>query len=857
MQNVYIDAINKKEQLQQKLLETHTQFYKYKQIIEKGKFVYLFENFDFKIFIHSINLYLKNELNLKISISNFNNSLTEIKYKPTSYLTRKINSDSYFVILFQKIENILLFHISIYDLFNQEAESKSIVRLKSFINNSYNKEISTFIYKKIYNINISQNRNKINFDSCSFIEKTPINERIFIETISKGEIILAKLNITNLITENSNINNQIHNSSFIITNNSIAIIAFNKTNELIFFEEITETIKLTKGITSYTLKSQGVQWNTKKSKSSLLNNLKNIQKFDDNGRIKEFARLNYLEENFKYAETLITELRKHDDKPINGFLFLLANIKNNKASSIKNIPEDDIKNIIHKLLSTKKIDKSIIKILNKWEIINFEKILLLELLTKNADTENDYKAIIPLFEIIRTEFKKKNKDLINQTVFEINYAELLISSGKKKKAASILKKLLKHLPNETISDILPSKDLDITSNKSGQLLKIKTLELLTKAKGRKKSIAEITHYIMLQPLNIDSLNLLANTKNETLKQKAVEIISLLNENGLNLMFKEVPVKKYNSLPTEIIKKEFRHPATLEKGSFYSIQKWIFKIKTNDFSAIKEGTEKIEATNFPKLNEIFYNLKQIFNIPKIEFYISSDEKSHQIIGYESDPPFVIIGHKHINKESELFLNFKELQFAVASELAHIFFKHSKISAKDVCRGVTDKGLLLLNPALDIIPVAGLSEKPIQNVHKLRNLTLIINQTDKIYNDKNIYDTANKISSYYKENYKTNSKTKKEQKLLAALRLMQHTADRAGLVISGDIKSAVRAMFLTGKYNYMYFDEVKNTSLHKFILKKDSDETYIHQEIALRIAHLFSFYISDSYSKVRKVLIEGKI
>jgi len=856
MKNIYIDAINKKEQLHLSISEKTPYFYKYKQIFEKGNVVFLSENFDFKNFIRSINFYLKSDLKLKTTINDYNNTLIEIKYKSESSFASKIHVDVDFILLFQKIENILLFNIDISEAFEHVNENKSKFSFTSLINDPFKKEISISIFEIIYNSYISQNlERKLNFNS-SFIEHTHLNERIFIENISKNDSVLAKLNISGIKTEDPDINSQIYISSFIVTDNSIATIAFNKQGELIVFEEITENIKLKKGLTSNTVSSQNISWNTKRSNSKLFNQLKEIQSVKGNKRIQEFARLNYLAKNFKYTETLISKLRKKDDNPINGFLFLLANIKKNETLSIKNIPENNIKNIIHELLSSKKIDKDIVEILNKWGITNIEKTLLLELFTENADTENENKAIIPLFETIRTEFKKKNKDLINQTVFEINYTEFLISSGKKRKAVSILKKLLKHLPNETISDILPSKSLDITSNKSGQLLKIKILDLLTQAKGKDKSEEEIAHSVILQPLNTNTLNLLANTKNEDLKQKAVEIISLLNKNGLNLVSKEVPVKKHNTLPLEAIEKEFRHPATLEKGSFYSIQKWISKIKMDDYSAVKEYAERIEASNYPKLNEIFYNLQQIFSIPELEFYISRGDKSHQIIGYEGKPPFVIIGHNHIDKESDLFLNFKELQFAVASELAHIYFKHSKISSNDVWRGVADKGSLLLDAVLGIIPVAGLAGKSIQNAHKLSGLTNIISRSNQLSNGKNIYDAANRISSYYKENYKADSKTKKKQKLLAASRLMQHTADRAGLAISGDIKSAVRAVFLTGKYNHVHFNEAKETSLREFILKTNSDETYKNQEIALRVAHLFSFYISDSYTKVRSILMEEK-
>ncbi len=160
--------------------------------------------------------------------------------------------------------------------------------------------------------------------------------------------------------------------------------------------------------------------------------------------------------------------------------------------------------------------------------------------------------------------------------------------------------------------------------------------------------------------------------------------------------------------------------------------------------------------------------------------------------------------------------------------------------------------MLDALLGIVPVAGLAGKSIQNSQKLSRLTNILKSSNQITNGKNIYDTAIKLSNYYRSSTKTDNKTEKQQKLLAASRLMQYTADRVGLAISGDIKSAIRSVFLTGKFNYAFFEEAEKTSLKELILKINNDGSYKHQDLALRIAHLFSFYISDVYTEIRDII-----
>jgi len=845
MQNIYQAALNKKKHLATNLSIDNKNYFKLNDTFKKGKIVYLNTSFNFNKFINNINIFLQNNLKLSSSIIELDDYFTEIQYKSKSSLANKINAETSFSLIFLQIENILIFNINLSDFFNEKLTNKLKLNFSSLINSSFNKEISHNIFNSILN---SNNKDVILSSENAFFERTHTNEKLFFQNTINNEQILAKLNLSNLTVEDKEVSTQIFNSSFVVTDKSIGIFAFNKNGENVFFEKTQENYKIKKGITSNTIIYKTISWNTKRSNSKSFNQLKNIYNFTENNRIEEFARLAYLLNDFNYAQQLISLLKGKEGNAIYDFLYLLVSIKSKTSETIK---DDEIKPLIQNILLEEKINKLIFNILKKWKISNIKKTLLLELFTKTADSKEEKKAIIPLFETIRTEFKKNNKDLINQSVFEINYAEFLISCGKNRKAGRILKQLLKNLPNETISEILPPQNLDITSNKSGQLLKIKILDLITKSKGKDKAEQEILQSAILQPLNINTLNKLKDVKSEEIKEKANEIISLLSNEGLNNKEKEVPVKKYKPLSSELIENNFRHPATLKNGSFYSIQKWISKIKEVDYSSIKEYAEKIEATSYPKLNEIFYNLKQIFKLENVEFYISRGKKSHEIIGYEGKPSFVLIGYKHLDKNSDLFLNFKELQFAVSVELAHIYFKHSKISANDVWRGVADKGYVLLDAVLGVIPVAGLASKSIRSANKLNGLTKILNNSISV--GKNIYGAANKVSEFYKNKFISNPKTQKKQKLLVASRLMQYTADRAGLAISGDLKTAVRTTFLTGKYNYAFFDDATKTSLNKFILQTNEDGTYKNQEIALRIAHLISFYLSDEYTKIRTILL----
>ena len=94
---------------------------------------------------------------------------------------------------------------------------------------------------------------------------------------------------------------------------------------------------------------------------------------------------------------------------------------------------------------------------------------------------------------------------------------------------------------------------------------------------------------------------------------------------------------------------------LKKGSFYSVQKWLSKVKTDGYSTVKSYSEKITNESNQKLFELLENIGKIFNINQTEYFVSKGEKSMGVIGYEGGTPFLIIGHEHLNKKSNLYLH----------------------------------------------------------------------------------------------------------------------------------------------------------------------------------------------------------
>lgn len=815
----------------------------------KGKTAFLFDNFNISVLEKEIKTFLQNEKNLKTEIETDEYGIIKIRFFPEKGIIEKLKlSEKYTLLLLQK-KNILKF-VTVADDFFEKGKEKSKFNISSFINNSYDKEISELVYNYISTEYLRKYPERKPSLENNFIEKLSLNEHILISEILGDEKLLLKLNFQSAENKTNSTEIKNINSGFIfVGDNIIFLVMLNENDDIKECIEITEQILTKKNILKTKIEAENFIIYPKRSSSNLFVQLPEIQKKLGNERIRIIAELNSELKSYAGAEHLYQYLIEKENNPLDIFLMFLNKYKNSDTDFEAFISVNDISKILNDVLKVEK-SENILKDIYKGKNLTFDdKIVLLHLFADTAISIDEQQKILPFYADLRKKFLKKNKNLINKTVFDIKYAQFLIRSENKRKAKKILKELLKHLPDETVSDLLPPENLDLTSDKSGQLLKTTVLDLLAKSKDKEDNKEEIQKTVLLQPLNEARIQKLIAVKNDKLRNRADTAINILSEKGL--FENDNPTCRIDYYPPDdvSIKEHLQYPAVFKKGNFYNLQKWISEIKADDYSSVRKYSEKINSETYNTLFAVLKNAGEVFGFNNVEFYITKGERNNEIIGYEGNPPFVIIGYEYLNRNSETYMNLSELQFTVASEISHIYFKHTKLTSKDIWRGLIEKGSFVADAALAVIPVAGFLAKTLKNVPKLNLLTKIFQGTaNSIVGGKSAYDAALRLREYYEKKGKT--KKEKQKSLLAASRLMQYTADRAGLLVCGNLASAVRAVLLTEKFENNPLDEIKNTSLKEFLLKQNNDGTFKYQKTALRIANLYSFWFSEDYEWLRK-------
>jgi len=355
------------------------------------------------------------------------------------------------------------------------------------------------------------------------------------------------------------------------------------------------------------------------------------------------------------------------------------------------------------------------------------------------------------------------------------------------------------------------------------------------------------------PENMLHLKTLAEEASGKLKQRADAIYRLLQADGLKISTNGYDKAHLENIDKELINSHLQHPAERKGKLMDKLQTWVAKEKLPDFSIIKAYSDLLNPLSYPDVFAMLADACYVFGLEGVEAYIAHGKKSLGITAFEAKPSFLVVGNQHLNRNSPHYMSPLELLFAMASELAHLYFKHSNISTNDLWAGAKDKGLFMFDTILALVPLAGVLPKALNRISKLNAVNEFLRKAEKIGSltskSKDLINSSLQVVDFYKGfSKKMTSKDKKEQELLAISRLMQLTADRAGLVFTDDITASVRAIFLKSDSYRQYLPFIERHGIHELLLQKNKNGTYKHIEIAIRLSALFSFYLSEEFDVI---------
>jgi hypothetical protein len=437
---------------------------------------------------------------------------------------------------------------------------------------------------------------------------------------------------------------------------------------------------------------------------------------------------------------------------------------------------------------------------------------------------------------------------------DIALAEHLIDVARRAEAAELLEARLGALPSEALEDLLPREDADLTAGGGGQALRIRVYELLAvaRAEAGAPDLRAVSELARLEPLVVDRVRALSERGSGDVGERASRVLGVLQPHGLGR--RDDPVLRdateLEPFSGEFLQTVIRHPLVREGSALLGrLQAMLAAVPAPDPTVIRQYCERLSSDRAAAPEAVHSAARALdvavraLGVPRVEAYVSRGEKGVGVRAYEADPPFVLIGGRHLEADSAFYLSPLELGFAIGAEVTHLRFGHTRATSSEVWAGALDKSRQGLDIALGVLPL-------------LRGFSLADRAADlvtrvPIASVKRAIDRAtlaNKRARARETASSTEPISAVNEQLVAAHRLMQLTADRAGLVIAGDLHAALRAMLLVRKDYERELDAIEERGLDAVLAERTEGGRMRYQHLAVRVAALLSFYLSPDSTRL---------
>ncbi len=310
----------------------------------------------------------------------------------------------------------------------------------------------------------------------------------------------------------------------------------------------------------------------------------------------------------------------------------------------------------------------------------------------------------------------------------------------------------------------------------------------------------------------------------------------------------------NALPSELIPGALSHPLARGQGSLVAgVQKLIAHSPEPDHGALSDYCEALDTRELPEARRALDAARLAFSLPALHAYVSRGKKSIGLRGYEAKAPYILLGKDHLDAASPFRMSEAELFFAIGAEALHLKLGQTRLTSNEIWAGAfahTKGGVELILgvlPLLQGMPLGPSVTKFLERVPEpalRRGLEALV----RFEREKRGKPQAPSLAppsalSHVNEN------------LLAAHRLMQMSADRAGLLLCGDLRASVRGLLLVRPDTRAVLDEMVQRDVVSVLLD-DSAQTdpAMRADLTVRVAALFDFYVSEEYVALRRALCD---
>lgn len=518
-----------------------------------------------------------------------------------------------------------------------------------------------------------------------------------------------------------------------------------------------------------------------------------------------------------------------------------------ETSSVAEVSAEQLDRALRAVLAEADLSERLATWWTDWTISDeraFELVALLRPLEGGAE------RCLALHEQLRTKLLDGDKDLARCLELDLGLVDTLVTAGARARAVEVLEGAWERLPPAELLDLVPHPES--AAGDSAAVPHVGILEQLAELRGEpdKPHQPSLRELAQLQPLRRERIEtLIQATAEPAVKQRAEQLLSLLSVGGLAPVEEAEPAQApERALTEEQLFEALQHPVARKGGAMGKLQAFLAEAEVPDHSALKSFCERLLPATSQPAHRALADAAVAFGMKAVEAYVSRGDKSVGLRGYEGQPSFLLVGGDHLDGESPSALGPAELRFSIATELAHLRFGHARVTSGEVWAGAFEKGketvgiLLGVMPALKVFKFGG----------RIASAAEIL-QHDAL---GAVVGTASRlvVPTTKKDDSGGRSLDKGTEQLVAAHRVTQLTADRAGLLLAGDVRAAVRAMLFSRPEYQTELELAERRGLAEVVSRRDGKGELLYPDLVARVCALLSFFLSEDFDGLQQALFE---
>jgi hypothetical protein len=462
---------------------------------------------------------------------------------------------------------------------------------------------------------------------------------------------------------------------------------------------------------------------------------------------------------------------------------------------------------------------------------------------------------------------RRERDGVPTIELEIEFCDCLLRGGDSPSAISIAESRLFQLPAIEAVDILSGSESDLVRHFWLRATRVRLLEILTRSRNRDQSASATIECCRTAPLDAERHRLAIEIAEGDARQRLRHVLDLLAATGLERRSDAatpVPARALSEQEFEIL----RHQLARRKGVLASIYGVVASATPQDASTLRDCAEQATPDRYPSLFEALSDGSKLLGMPMPSAFIANGQCRLAATAHERPDRFVVVGGDHLVEDGPRFLDDAELRFLIGCQLADLRLGHVRATSAELRSGAVSKavGAASLLPYLGSLSVVrsaaggmmrigsfveparpgrgsvggGIDRLPFGG--RAKRLGGILTDAATVGVGKLKERQKDPIAEAAGARGELGVRT---EDLLAEHRVFQLTSDRFGLLLAGCPRAAIRAMFLTRSELADELAEANRLGLPECLLRTDDDGRLVHPYLAVRVAALLAFYLSDDY------------